>query len=362
MLKTFNIEGYRGFNRFEMRNLGQINLLVGTNNSGKTSILEALYLLARAGDPFALASIISKRGEISDSTEDELEIFHLFNGHDPQVGAHFSFSATGMSPAKSVKFSLEERPPEKLPLFPNTDGDLYPRLVLNISGTNNKPSSSAAQILLNRNGCFVTEYLEYTRRRRPSYNFRSIPAQYVSTESLAVSTLKALWDQVVLTDEELTVLEALKFIDPKIERIAAISTKNSFRANFSRGGFKVKIRDSLTPIPIGSLGDGTWRILALAIALIKSKDGLLLVDEIDTGLHYSVMANMWRLVSSVAKANNIQVFATSHSHDCVQSLAMLCKEDSNNGDISIQRIESNRSFSFSESQIKMAADRDIEVR
>ena len=54
-------------------------------------------------------------------------------------------------------------------------------------------------------------------------------------------------------------------------------------------------------IPIGSMGDGIWRLLGLALALALTEGGILLVDEIDTGLHYSVMENMWKLVNRDCK-------------------------------------------------------------
>jgi hypothetical protein len=63
MISSIRIEGYRGLERFEMSGLGRVNLLVGTNNSGKTSVLEAIYLLASAGDPGALWQMLWRRGE-----------------------------------------------------------------------------------------------------------------------------------------------------------------------------------------------------------------------------------------------------------------------------------------------------------
>ena len=132
-----------------------------------------------------------------------------------------------------------------------------------------------------------------------------------------------------------------------------------------RGGFLVKLSDNSQPVPIGSLGDGTWRILALAIALIRAKNGVLLIDEIDTGLHYTVMAAMWTLVADTAIPLNVQVFATTHSYDCVKSLAVICRSDhTTNSQVSIQRIEPNKlkAVRFTESQILIASERHIEVR
>ena len=72
------------------------------------------------------------------------------------------------------------------------------------------------------------------------------------------------------------------------------------------------------------MGDGMWRIMAMAISLAQCKDGFLLIDEIDTGLHYSVMTDMWKLIYRSALDLSVQVFASTHSNDCIRSLAEFC--------------------------------------
>src|SRR5207244_1531771 len=114
--------------------------------------------------------------------------------------------------------------------------------------------------------------------------------------------------------EEELVVRALRFIDTEIERVAPLVSPYWFGGT-SRGGFVVRRRGE-ERVPIGSFGDGIWRMFALAVALSRVKGGLLLIDEIDTGLHFTVMTEMWRFVNDVSKEFNIQVFATTHSYDC----------------------------------------------
>jgi AAA15 family ATPase/GTPase len=88
------------------------------------------------------------------------------------------------------------------------------------------------------------------------------------------------------------------------------------------------------------MGDGMWRMLTMAMAITQAKGGVLLVDEIDTGLHYTAMADMWNLICKSAKEFQVQVFATTHSYDCVHSLATICTPQMDpNHRVSIQRIE-----------------------
>jgi hypothetical protein len=89
------------------------------------------------------------------------------------------------------------------------------------------------------------------------------------------------------------------------------------------------------------------------------------VDEIDTGLHFSAMSNMWKLVWETAKRLNVQVFATTHNSDCWTSLSAIASTESPSEEgITIQRIEKGKPTSvvFTERQVAIAAERGIEVR
>ncbi|MHC5728249.1 MAG: AAA family ATPase, partial [Nostoc sp.] len=133
----------------------------------------------------------------------------------------------------------------------------------------------------------------------------------------------------------------------------------------SRGGFRVLISDSNQRVPIGSMGDGIWRILGLALATVCAKDGYLFVDDIDTGLHFTAMSDMWKLIWETAKRLNVQVFATTHNNDCWTSLASIAEqEDVTEDGIRIHRIEKGKETSivFIEPEIVIAAEENIEVR
>ena len=107
------------------------------------------------------------------------------------------------------------------------------------------------------------------------------------------------------------------------------------------------------------------RLLALSLSLVRTGDGYLLIDEIDTGLHFSVMEKLWKLVVNTARESNVQVFATTHSYDCIQGLAALV--DSSPGlasEVSVQKIENSlkNAVSLDAEQIRVAVRQEIEIR
>lgn len=343
-------------------------MLVGTNNGGKTSVLESVFLLMSAGEPAALWQVLSRRGE-SLLTEVptspvvlriEPEVRHLFSGHQVRAGSRMALSAMNKAHHRSLEFVVVEASQKDQPdLFTaDDDGVPLPRFALEVKGY---PQPPIPLVPLSRNGGLREAFGAPRRSARPS----GAAPIFIAPESLTTNELVSLWNSVTLTPAEFLVLRALQFIDPEIERIAVqVATAHSYYSAGSRGGFIVKRRGTELPIPIGSLGDGMWRMLVLAIAITQCRGSVLLVDEIDTGLHYSVMSEMWRLIFNAAKEFDVQVFATTHSYDCVYSLAHICAEADERNPITVQRIEpgKSRAIPYVQNEIKLAADREIEVR
>jgi len=362
MIRSLTIEGYRGFEHFEMRDLGRVNLLVGTNSSGKTSVLEAVLLLASQGDPHALWEILSRRGESPPEerrrgvARPEVEVGHMFTGHRIDVDSAFMIRGGNDSPGEWMSCSISEAA-ESETLF--EDEEYFgPSLALSM-----RSGASAEEVLLHlsRKGVLASDAI---RRHRAVRGDEGLGFRFVSSESLSSEDVGVLWQATALTPEEELVVQALQTLEPRLQRIAFVGSGRYVRPQ-SRGGFVVKYAGSDQPVPIGSMGDGIWRMLALALAGIRSQGGVLLVDEIDTGLHYTVMEDMWKLISVTAERFNVQVFATTHSTDCVRSLASICGAHRAAGsDVSIQRIEpeKGRAVAFSEREIAVAAERNIEVR
>ncbi len=355
MLKSLKIENFRCFQSFELQQLGKLNLLVGNNNSGKTSILEAIQLLTSQFNLASLAEVMIGRGEYilgdEGSISRELDIRHLFYGHEVNEGSRFSIVA-GDRDDEGMIVSVqhtEQSNVENLQDF---------ALVIEWLGQEHEtvklPLSSLEDL-----------QLDYIRRVSRDLKNSAARTQFVTSSSLTTEEMTKLFEQIVLTPEEYLVIEALQTIEPSIERIATIGSGKYRRNTGARSGFVVRLSEENQRIPIGSMGDGIWRILGLTLAIVNARNGVLLVDEIDTGLHFSAMSDMWKLIWETAKRLNVQVFATTHSSDCWTSLAEIASNESPSEEgITIQRIEKGKSSSivFTERQVVIAAEQGIEVR
>jgi hypothetical protein len=191
----------------------------------------------------------------------------------------------------------------------------------------------------------------------------SVPDQdsrLVTTNFLPYDDLSALWDTITLTPGEDKVVEALKIVEPDVERISFTSRQSS------TSGVLLKLRGQKDPIPLSSMGDGMRRVLAVVASLVCVDAGTLLVDEIDTGLHFSVLKDMWRLIIETSVRGNSQVFATTHSWDCVKAFQQALKESSDSSVGRLIRLERTNghvdAIGYDAHELDIAIKQGIEFR
>jgi hypothetical protein len=185
-----------------------------------------------------------------------------------------------------------------------------------------------------------------------------IPANGINSRALG-----SLWDSISLTDLEEEVLEALRIIAPEVERISLINSRYGTPAR-DRIPI-VKIAGLEDPLSLRSLGEGMNRLFGLALALVNAKDSLFLADEVESGLHYSVQPKVWKLIFEGARRLSIQVFATTHSWDCITAFQQAAQEYEQDEGILIRLVEKKGKIvadSFDENDLGIATREEIEVR
>jgi AAA15 family ATPase/GTPase len=366
MLKSLKIKNFRCFEEFDLPQLGRVNLLVGKNNSGKTSILEAVHILNSSENLKPFSDIIENRGEYywseKDGNQDFFEASHFFYGHQIKNGS--TFKVLGIdNEGREVKFSfsLSNNSAQEIATEAAKRQEYIRYLDLDAA----QPVGGLNCILkwdrFNGSNFFFCFPLKIPLNHVVSMTKEETRSSLMMLNSSNVNAVIAQFNQIVLTPGEETLYESLRAIEPDIERIASVTTQG-YRGS-GNGGFVVLINKKR--VPIGSMGYGIWRMLEITLAMVNVPGGTLLIDEIDTGLHFSVMVDLWKLICKTAEKLDIQVFATTHNSDCWKSLAEVANSDDiASGDITIHRIERGKKASivFNEQEMAIAAERDIEVR
>ena len=375
-IPNLTIKNFRGIDHLEIPRLGRVTLIVGRNSVGKTTILDALRTYADRAMVTTLWDMLRSRDEIvtvQDEDGDEVSepdwpaMFR--NRH---VSRPISISATSsyrtdelmisLGPSASQEDGIEGRGDIAADgaatlniRFAGVDHDV-PWLAIpgSIPGMRRPPTSDRSRYL----------------RRLRLQEVSGWPFPRLVTESLGPhipgnDALARYWDQITLTDAEQVAFEALELASGKRVRGAAVVAE--------RGGYRPGFRDRLViglvdeeqRVPLRRLGEGSVRLFGLALALANCRGGVLLVDEIENGIHYGIMPQMWRIILKLARENAVQVIATTHSWDNVRSFADIAAADSTSEGL-LYRLDREagalRAVQYREEKLAAAAKHQVEVR
>ena len=329
MLSSFQIDNFRLFQHLEVRNLRRVNLIVGKNNSGKSAFLEALEIYASNAYAAVLLNLVDTRqetwfSEVKSYPKNGLDhpIRHLFfDRYLPSINQegillgeidshdklHISVAAYqnktdeegGVRSARISNLKIDEEVSD-IDFYLIAEEGHQPRRLFNLA----------------KNGRSIRVWARGLHARQ-SPELRYV-CQIVPTENIPERKLAALWDLTSLTSLESEILDALRLIDNRISGVAFVEDANQGQLSDHRIPL-VKMEGIDEPLPLRSMGDGMTRLLHIVVALVNARNGLLLVDEFENGLHWSIQPKVWDIVFQLAERLNVQVFATTHSRDCVGS-------------------------------------------
>ena len=350
-LPNLRVEGVRAIRSLEIASLGRVNLFVGANNAGKTSLLEALRLYAARGIPQAFRDILQVRGNVlSQTPAASLEEWGIL------VEAVQSLFYGGLSQLDGLALQVGPARGEAPELT----------VLLESRGTSGQEDS-----LRRVSAGFPTLMIGYGDERthvvvdtlalppRP-YIENQVPfAVFVPPSGLGEGLLGALWDRITLTEWEPEVLRALRIIVPGLEGLSFVFEGGRRRVPVA------KLDGSPRPVPLRNMGDGVNRLLSLCVAMVNAREGFLLVDEFENGLYYGVQDEVWRVVFALAERLRVQVFATTHSWDCIVGFQSAASRSSAEG--MLYRLEREQDGSvytetYTEEEVAIAAAQQVEVR
>lgn len=402
ILNSLEIHHFRGIRELRINRLGRVNLLVGKNNVGKSTVLEALRLYANPGSLRILIDILSSRDEVHKrdfprrgrGNITPIPVGAFFHDHraiadpskaisiGPRAGTSQSLSIEYQKRSLSYKlFNVEEvdinriaASPELVHNAPNvivTQDVLVFRFntfkrILYLNHPDSQPSNLAPKVVA------VTEQLA----DEGLSDIPQIRSQYVPSSGLPAAPQNYLWDEISFSGHQQDVMNAIRLVSPSVERVAFQEMKVHFEARMdiasesedSRARLPripyIKVLGHEDPLPLRSLGDGAVRLFGISLALTNSRGGFLFVDEIENGIHYSAQIDLWRLVFQLAQRLSVQVFATTHSLDCVKAFDKVARDADEQGMLIrlAKRNGETLAGEFDEDELEIAIDGQIEVR
>ncbi len=334
-LTYFKVENFKRFDSLELTDIGQFNLIVGDNNVGKTSVLEALLCdtdrkkcisnlhktLFLKGLNIRPKFIYGSRGDITEVVyPDENFLRYLFKN----INETLIFTIKVANDRLSEEFINIQmsKPPENITEPWESDFE-------DVSFTGKTPDNR--YIEFSHSGIYDFQYDEETASGGDQEIGHTIIAglyehlvgqskneeiPFISTSLSGNDSLsKAYFEQVDLSrKEKKQLIEVMSFLLPEIEdfEVRKIAGEDQLLVG-------IKERDEL--MPISTFGESVTRATQIMLEISKYRGKRLMIDEIDTGIHYSRMKNFLKTVFQVAQKNDVQLFMTTHSRECQQAFA-----------------------------------------
>lgn len=319
MYTSFSTYNFRGFRSLSVGPLDRINLIAGKNNAGKTALLEALWLHHGPDHPESATAIDQFRG-LTDLEPSEF-LLDLFHNFDRNTVIQFVANGTWGKGTRQLHISLTPRTTRELPLPSQSPSE------------SSLPSASSAVPASNDE--LVFSYINETNRKSttkawlaqtqlaPNISGLSIQTSgerlpqrpvgiFLSSRRISNQTDDAQrFGQLERSRKERDILDALHEIEPNLSRLTVIPIQNR-PVVFGDIGLE-------RLVPIALLGDGMNRLMSLAIAIASFPGGMVLIDEIENGLHHGIMNRVWKTIGTLARRYDVQIVATTHSWECIKA-------------------------------------------
>ncbi len=358
MLRTLEVKNFRCFTDFHIGLLDRINLITGRNNVGKTSLLEALFLYSghynaqlphrlnsfrglhrfalRAEDVWGwLFHVADMDRTITFRAKDEAGIVHV-------VTLTLTPAATLTETPKGEEDKLSE---PKQGVF----SSIIDSRELTITVKNGKGKKWTVRATITEDGIKAT-----TPSRPPPTKHTAI---FLSTRSRNAEDDANRYSDVERQLRQEDIIAQLKIVEPRIRRLSLLTSGGSPVLNADVG------IGHLMPLPF--VGEGTTRLLSIALAIADTPGGTVMIDDIDSGFHYTVLTDVWKAIALGARRNNVQIFATTHSRECVQA-AHEAFADSEPYDFRLYRLERSNEHivakTYDQETLSTALESDLEVR
>ena len=296
-VKNISFENFKCFKKLEFDGLKRVNLIGGQNNVGKTSFMEGVNLAVSSNDSFQLSANIEEmifRRQIRNS-DFEIDFFYndtnIINILINKKNIFIEYIS------KINKYNIESKDIE----------DIYeyiPHLNLNVNDDKRR---------LNIHDMLGKKL--YVLNKRDDSHF-------IFSSKMNENNIAVLYGNLINLGKEDYIDNSLKIFDESIIGIRQIF-------NNDKVILKLKLKDREKPVLLSSFGEGINRYIAIICAIWASKDGYLFIDEIENGIHYTNYPKLWKLIFEISKEANCQVFAATHSKECIEAFNKENKD--NNG-------------------------------
>ena len=303
MLTSIKLKNFRGFAELEIPKFSRVNLIGGVNNAGKTGLLEAIYLLLER-----------KAQKISSGLP------NLFRAQSGVNEDRYFWRWLAHNGSKDSAMEI--------------GGDVQPYGYANIWwDRQNSPTPRQGTQFVNaaERRLTVTELNDAANLTWPHPEvFSPRPSPPIEDAQVFIKASKKTKGG---KDGEERMESLLREIEPRLKRVRAYPDEQT-----NQPLVHVGLRGVEDALPAPQLGQGFNRLLRIYSAMLSAEAKVFLIDEVETGLHHSVLPTIWKGLAAVAREEGVQIFATTHSREAILAAHRVFSKETNY-DFAYHRLE-----------------------
>lgn len=352
-LTSITIENFRGIHSLEMDDFRRVNLLVGQNGSGKTSVLEAIFAVSAPNVPAYLLGLNNLRGIESTTLEQIKLYFHnllLNSTSSPHIKCTFT------EPYQVRTWTLQMNMASNLSALSSSPGIIGTPIKVLFSIADNDKNVKKKSAPIHYTTSLVIDN-QNTIQSEPSEKYTELLLSYYLSPALPYKYNVEFLKKIKIEKKTNLIVDSLTKIDSRIKDLELVGDELYCDIGLNQ------------LMPVNITGDGIRKIITILSVIHNLPNGIVFFDEIENGLHYSSLFQLWKSALYAARQNNVQIFATTHSYDCIRALYAAEQElgrENGEDDMRVYRIENDdekhTAVEIVESNIGIALERNWELR
>lgn len=361
MIRAVHIAGYRGIRESVAAGLGRVNLVIGRNDCGKTAFLEAVQIAESAINAAHLVRHVQERRLSSPGKVYDYERFWRPIFHDFDTRSGFSISVTRDDGSLQTLKMWQSTLNEELVLEADDNSD----------GRADAMTRETAAPLVPSTWKLDIELTTYDRKQIrqeivgkpvqvtfPPIIGRSGSTWISSSTGISESDIRYV-SMLKQRGQDGILVELLREVDNRLSGIELLSPGGDVAELFVR-------LDNGTPmLPMTLMGEGLQRCLEIGACAAVHEWPTLFIDEVENGMHHLVLEPLWRWIATMSRRRNLQVFATTHSEECIHAACRAFQglDDDGLRVIRLDRLErETRATIYDRALIETAARTGTEIR
>ena len=325
-INSIEIIKFRGIQKLAVSEFSNINLIVGDNNSGKTTFLETIQLLFAKPQLSSIKNVINQRTALNPNSSFYTSFIKMFNKEQDKDLLEFDIYALTNNGA--LEFELKGR--EKTV---SGEDALY---MSTLSSRQKAQYKSATTVIPETAKVFTGSIITQTGKKpvKKEIHCTSLdnvnPGPVVKKEvhyipSFGHLRYDLLKNIVANTEYKALVIDILRQFDDSIEDICYTKADDGTYLE------SIITKDGVN-MPFSVYGDGIKKILYILNKLFDATDSILLIDEIETGLHKKYYDILFPVVFALASKLNVQLFIATHSIEAIDAILRYGNYENNKSD------------------------------